>query len=109
MIRLIVDHNTLHVRAEDIHNPEVTEWLGEGEPALLHYTNKFGEPFTVTYKDGLDAKGEADLAISLYDARETGTIPDVREVELPDGEVFVIDDDHGQEARLKDNNPDGFW
>jgi hypothetical protein len=30
----------------------------------------------------------------------------VSEVELPDGEVFVIDEDHGQEARLKDNNPE---
>jgi hypothetical protein len=106
MIKLIVEYNTLHVAAEDIHSPEVTEWLGEGESALLHYTNKFGEPFTVTYKDGLGDNGKADLAISLFDARETGTIPDVREVELPDGEVFVIDEDHGQEARLKDNNPE---
>ena len=31
------------------------------------------------------------LARALYDARETGTIPDVTEVILPDGKIFVID------------------
>ena len=33
------------------------------------------------------------LASALYDYRETGSIEDVREVELPDGTLFVIDEE----------------
>lgn len=33
------------------------------------------------------------LASALYDYRETGSIEDVPEVELPDGTIFVIDEE----------------
>ena len=44
---------------------------------------------------------KANLAIALFDARETGQIEgDVKEVLTPNGETFVIDSDYGQDDKL---------
>lgn len=67
---------------------------------MLFYRNHYGEPVLCDVaKDGSFDK--ADLAIALFDARETGQIEgDVKEVQTPDGETFAIDSDHGQDAKL---------
>jgi hypothetical protein len=64
--------------------------LYAGENMLLT-TNTYGEPDWPNYPNP-DSKV---LAICLYDAREMGHIPlDAMQVELPNGEVFTIDE-HG--------------
>ena len=67
---------------------------------MLMYRNNYGEPIICRVKEN-GAFDKADLAIALFDARETGQIEgDVQEVELPNGETFIIDADHGQDAKL---------
>ena len=97
-IKLKSKDGTLYTPAENVVNPEVTEWIGEGEDVLLMYYSKYGEPNTIGWPRGWKGKlDKAGLAEALFDARETGTIPHVREVELPDGETFVIDFDYKKE------------
>ena len=70
------------------------------EDRMLMYRNNYGEPIICRVKEN-GAFDKADLAIALFDARETGQIEgDVQEVELPNGETFIIDADHGQDAKL---------
>ena len=105
LIKLIHKFNTLHTPASALS----ASWLEDSksfpnlhkiEDRMLFYRNDYGEPVLCDVsKDGSFDK--ADLAIALFDARETGQIEgDVREVLTPDGETFVIDSDHGQDAKL---------
>lgn len=104
LIKLIVKFNTLHTPAsalsESWHEDNKSfPNLHKIEDRLLFYRNGYGEPVLCDVsQDGSFDK--ADLAIALFDARETGQIEDVREVLTPDGETFVIDADYGQDAKL---------
>ena len=90
------------VGAESIPCKATLDFL-EGENALLWYQNSYGEQVVCESGSKLD---RADLAIALFDARETGVLPgDVKEVTLPGGEVFAIDADYGQDAKYGD----GGW
>ena len=113
MIKLIEESGDLHTPFEDIQD----EWLKEtyakpmtknAEPnrnPILVCRNEYGEVMSPDWKDGkiYESKthdGRHVLAICLFDARETGQIPDVKEVTLPDGATFVIDDElHDGERR----------
>tara|TARA_A100001037_G_C14679019_1_gene426483 strand:+ start:101 stop:478 length:378 start_codon:yes stop_codon:yes gene_type:complete len=68
---------------------------GNRLPQALGGHNRYGEPFSCDWEDG--KFNRAELAVALFDARETGLMVDVPEVVLPDGEVFVIDRDYGQD------------
>lgn len=60
----------------------------EDEVIILASRDETGEPFTVKWPE-YDPR---DLAIALYDARETGQIPSgTTTVLLPDGVEFEID------------------
>jgi len=76
--------------------------LYELEPQLLGHT--YGGGFT-TIKES-DIK-PADLAIALFSARETGQMRDVKEVQLPNGDTFIIDMDHGQDELIEKMTANG--
>tara|TARA_R100000808_G_scaffold142_1_gene1022 strand:+ start:1117 stop:1494 length:378 start_codon:yes stop_codon:yes gene_type:complete len=69
---------------------------GNHLPQALGGHTRYDEPFTCDWEDG--KFNRAYLAVALFDARETGLMVDVPEVVLPDGEIFVIDQDHGQDG-----------
>lgn len=56
------------------------------DPVLIYF-HSGGDPDTVSWPN----PKAAHLRGALYDARETGFIPDVPIVLLPDGKEFVID------------------
>ena len=115
MIKLIAKGSQMFTPFDSI----VDEWLQQihAEPSLfdpernrdplLITTNEWGEPMTPEWRDGkIEDKyqdGRNVLAICLFGSRETGQIPDIKEVKLPDDSIFNIEDElHAGEQRKKE-------
>ena len=109
MIKLIAKGNDLYTPFNEI----VDEWQKkihaeyEDKDSLLLARNDWGEPMTPKWKEGkLDDQHQDSryvLAVCLFGSRETGQIPDVKEVKLPDDSVFNIEDElYAGEQRRKD-------
>lgn len=83
----LIDHNgELYAPNADIYDDLMRQWY-DGRHALLIYEYPDGDHDTISWPD---YKPE-HLRSALYDAREQGIIPDVNEVQLPDGTVFTIE------------------
>ena len=109
MIKLIAKNKDLYTPFDAI----ADEWQRkihaeyEDKDCLLVTRSEWGEPMTPSWKDGkLDDQYQDSryvLAMCLFDSRETGQIPDVKEVKLPDDSVFNIEDElYAGEQRRKE-------
>jgi len=111
MIKVIEKNGSLYTP----YNAIVDEWQREihaeyeDKDHYLLTRSEWGEPMTPTWKDGkIQDKyqdGRYVLAKCLFDARETGALKDVQEVELPDGSIFNIEEElYAGEQRKKEEN-----
>lgn len=76
----------------------------KGSPLLIIYPA--GDCDRISWPLG-DPKWAGCLAHALYDAREMGLIPgDSKEVELPDGSLFRIDENL---EKYKPESMEGIW
>ena len=78
-------------------------------PVLLLRIYPAGDADTILWP--MSAKDRGNLAVCLFDARETGELPgDVQEVELPDGSTFAIDTElAAHEASEEGQKEIGYW
>lgn len=117
MIKLIAENGNLFTPFSSIADEWMKQVYGESTPfhtevnrnPLLLTRNEWGEPMTPKWKDGqIEDKyqdGRHVLAMCLFGARETGQIPDVKEVKLPDDSIFNIEEElYAGEQRKKEKN-----
>lgn len=100
-VKLIVEHGCLCVPFEaivDDLNREHFRECGMTDPFVPEADRAPSNPMLLVEHDGGDhdtinwpLTKRQHLASALYGARETGLIPDVTEVTLPDGSTFNID------------------
>jgi hypothetical protein len=84
-IKLIAADGALYTPIEAV-NDENVRRIYSSNPVLLYF-HPSGEVDTIRWPKF----DEERLRSALYDARETGTIPNCSEVILPNGETFKID------------------
>ena len=117
VIRLIDKNGTLYTSFDDIVDKHQREYyndapdysemypgykqIGDHRDVMLMTRNRYGEPSDVEWPKYDDNT----LRMALFDARETGVIPHISHVILPDGEEFEID------GEMHDNSesPEGHW
>lgn len=85
-VKLIAEHGSLFTSNLDIVDEFAKKHYGN-EPSILIYRYRAGDVDTINWPN----PNEEHLRSCLFDARETGMIPHVRSVELPDGTIFHID------------------
>lgn len=85
-VKLIAQDGRLCTSHLDIVDEFSKKYAGE-EPSVLLYQYSEGDWDAVNWPN----PNEEHLRSCLFDCRETGMIPDVREVQLPDGTIFQID------------------
>ena len=113
MIKVIEKNGSLYTP----YNAIVDEWQRkihaeyEDKDHMLITRSEWGEPMTPEWKDNklVDSEGYLGsyvLAMCLFDARETGALEDIQEVELPDGSIFNIESElYKGEKHRKEFNP----
>jgi hypothetical protein len=88
-IKLLAVDGYLYTPNSAIDDKLQREWA-EGKDCMLVGESPGGDPCTARWPN----PNMRDLQSCLYDAREMGTIPDVKSVLLPDGTEFIIDANH---------------
>ena len=86
-ITLIANGRSLCTPNSAIESKDLREWYDDGEDPILIFEYPSGDVDTIAWPK----PNRKNLAGALYDARETGLIPDVPTVILPDGTEFNID------------------